>query len=147
MEIIVKENDAIRRQYSSAKTSRYLYLIAILLFFTGLATHDIRWIIPFTLPLFIFGYAFLRPLRIAKFSDDIFTSCWPHENVRGYAEISRIINLNPYGEILFFIIIVYKKGILFKKINIAWIPTDQGILEHLKARGVKVWNIWFGQEK
>jgi hypothetical protein len=29
----------------------------------------------------------------------------------------------------------------------AWIPTDQGIIEHLTARGVKFWNFWFWQEK
>ena len=67
--------------------------------------------------------------------------------VRDYDEIRRIINLSPYEESLFFIIIVYKKGILFEKINMAWIPTDQGIIEHLKARGVKFWNFWFWQEK
>ena len=147
MEIIVKENGAIRSQYSSAKTSRYLYIIPVLLFCAGLATHDIRWIFFFSLPLFIFGYLFLRPLRISLFSDDTFTSSWPHVGVRGYDEIRRIINVSPYCNSLYSIIIVYKKGILFQKINMAWIPTDQGIIEHLKARGVKFWNLWFWQEK
>ena len=147
MEIIVEENYAIRSAYASAKVTRYFYIVPIVLFFAALSTCNIYWIVPFALSLFIFGYVFLCFLRIASFSDDTFTSSWPHERVRAYEEIRRIINLSPYEEILFCIIIVYKKGILFKKINIAWIPTDQGILEHLKARGVKVWNIWFGQEK
>jgi|GEM_PF-1317298 len=147
MKIIVKENYIIRNAYASAKLMRYLYIIPIALFLAVLSTCDIYWIVPFALQLILFGYVFLCPLRIASFSDDTFTSSWPHENVRGYDEIRRIINLRPYIWILAFIVIVYKKGILFKKINIAWIPTDQGILEHLKARGVKVWNIWFGQEK
>lgn len=147
MEIIVKENDAIRSQYFWARFRRYLYAIPIILFFAALSTRDVLWIIPFLLPLFLFGYAFLRPLRISSFSDDTFTSSWPREHSRNYDEIRRIINLSPYEESLFFIIIVYKKGILFEKINMAWIPTDQGIIEHLKARGVKFWNFWFWQEK
>jgi len=147
MEIVVKENYVIRSAYSHAKLMRYLYIIPIMLFFAGIATHDIRWIVPFTLPLFIFGYLSFRPLRISSFSDDTFTSSWPREHSRNYDEIRRIINLSPYEESLFFIIIVYKKGILFEKINMAWIPTDQGIIEHLKARGVKFWNFWFWQEK
>lgn len=147
MEIVEKENYVIRSAYSHAKLMRYLYIIPIMLFFAGIATHDIRWIVPFTLPLFIFGYLSLRPLRISSFSDDTFTSSWPRENTRNYDEIRRIINLSPYEESLFFIIIVYKKGILFEKINMAWIPTDQGILEHLKSRGVKIRNLWFWQEK
>jgi len=147
MEVTVKENDAIRSQYFWAKFRLYMYIIPLILFFAGLATRDIYWIIPFTLPLFLFGYAFLRPLRISSFSDDTFTSSWPREGVRRYDEIRRIINLSPYEESLFFIIIVYKKGILFEKINMAWIPTDQGIIEHLKEREVKFWNFWFWQEK
>jgi len=147
MEIIVKENDTIQSAYSHAKILRYFYVIPIILFYCALSTHDIYWIIPFTVPLFLFGYAFLRPLRISSFSGDTFTSSWPQEITRSYDEIRRIINLSPYEETLFFIIIVYKKGILFEKINMAWIPTDQGIVEHLKSRGVKFWNFWFWQEK
>lgn len=147
MTIVVKENDTIRSAYSHAKVMRYLYIIPIVLFFAGLATRDIFWVVPFILPLIVFGFAFLRPLRISTFSDDSFTSSWPYEEERNYDDIRRIINLSPYEETLFFIIIVYKKGILFEKINMAWIPTDQGILEHLKARGVKIWNFWFWQEK
>ena len=98
MEVTVKENDAIRSQYFWAKFRLYMYIIPLILFFAGLATRDIYWIIPFTLPLFLFGYAFLRPLRISSFSDDTFTSSWPREGVRRYDAIRRIINLSPYEE-------------------------------------------------
>jgi hypothetical protein len=147
MEIIVKENDVIRSQYSSASWMRYLYAINIFVAIGALSTKTLLAVVISSVQLYVFGLAFLRPLRISSFSDDSFTSSWPQENTRGYDEIRRIINLSPYEESLFFLIIVYKKGILFEKINMAWIPTDQGILEHLKARGVKVWNLWFWQEK
>ena len=126
---------------------RYMYAIIIFVAIGALATKSILPVVLSIVQLYVFGLAFLRPLRISSFSDDTFTSSWPHVGVRGYEEIRRIINLSPYEESLFFIIIVYKKGILFEKINMAWIPTDQGIIEHLKARGVKFWNFWFWQEK
>lgn len=147
MKIVVKENDTIRSAYSHAKVMRYLYAIAIFVAIGGFATRELWPIVISIAQLYVFGLAFLRPLRISSFSDDSFTSSWPQENTRGYDEIRRIINLSPYEESLFFIIIVYKKGILFDKINMAWIPTDQGIVEHLKSRGVKFWNFWFWQEK
>ena len=126
---------------------RYLYAIMIFVAIGAFATKSLLPIVLSIVQLYVFGLAFLRPLRISSFSDDTFTSSWPHVGVRGYDEIRRIINLSPYEESLFFIIIVYKKGIMFEKINLAWIPTDQGIIEHLKARGVKFWNFWFWQEK
>ncbi len=147
MEIIVKDNDAIRSQYSSAKFIRYLYIIPVILFFAALLTYDAIWIILFSIPLYIFGFLFLRPLRIASFSDDAFTAAWPREEVRSYNEIRRVISMSPYCNILSSIVIVYTKGLLFEKINIAWIPVDQCIIEHLKAHGVKIWNLWFWQEK
>lgn len=147
MEIIVKENDAIRSQYFWAKFRRYMYVINVFVAIGALSTKTLLAVVISSVQLYVFGLAFLRPLRISSFSDDTFTSSWPREGVRRYDEIRRIINLSPYEESLFFIIIVYKKGILFQKINMAWIPTDQGIIEHLKARGVKFWNFWFWQEK
>jgi len=147
MEIIVKENDAIRSQYFWARFRRYMYVINVLVAIGALSTKTFFAVVISSVQLYIFGLAFLRPLRISSFSDDTFTSSWPREHSRNYDEIRRIINLSPYEESLFFIIIVYKKGILFEKINLAWIPTDQGIIEHLKARGVKFWNFWFWQEK
>jgi len=147
MEIIVKENDAIRSQYTGSKWMRYLYAINIFVAIGALSTKTLLAVVISSIQLYIFGLIFLRPLRIAKFSDDTFTSSWPRENVRGYDEIRRIINVSPYCSSLYSVIIVYKKGILFEKINMAWIPTDQGIIEHLKARGVKFWNFWFWQEK
>jgi len=147
MKIVVKENSVIRSAYSHAKLMRYLYAINICVAIGALSTKTFLAVVISSVQLYIFGLAFLRPLRISSFSDDTFTSSWPREGVRGYDEIRRIINLSPYEESLSFIIIVYKKGILFEKINMAWIPTDQGIIEHLKARGVKFWNFWFWQEK
>lgn len=147
MEIVVKENDTIRSAYSHAKVMRYMYIINVLVAAGALSTKTLLAVVISSVQLYIFGLAFLRPLRISSFSDDTFTSSWPREGVRRYDEIRRIINLSPYEESLFFIIIVYKKGILFEKINMAWIPTDQGILEHLKTHGVKIWNLWFWQEK
>jgi len=147
MKIVVKENATIRSAYSHAKLMRYLYVINICVAFGALSTKTLLAVVISSVQLYIFGLAFLRPLRISSFSDDTFTSSWPREEARNYDEIRHIINLSPYEESLFFIIIVYKKGILFEKINMAWIPTDQGIVEHLKARGVKFWNLWFWQEK
>lgn len=147
MDIVVKENHPIRNAYSHASLMRYMYVINIFVAVGALATKTLLAFVITPIQLYLFGLIFLRPLRISSFSDDTFTSSWPREGERSYDEIRRIINMCPYEESLFFIIIVYKKGFLFEKINMAWIPTDQGILEHLKSRGVKIWNLWFWQEK
>lgn len=147
MNIDVKENDAIKSTYSFAGPFRFSYIIILFVAFGGFLTRELLPIIISVFELYAFGFICLRPLRISSFSDDTFTSSWPREEVRAYDEIRRIINLSPYCSMLYSVIIVYKKGILFKKINIVWIPTDQGIIEHLKARGVKFWNFWFWQEK
>lgn len=146
MEIQVQENDTVRSAYSFAGPFRYTYIMAIVLFIASLTTYDIFWIIPFTVPLYVFGFICLRPMRIASFSDESLKATWPRKEVRRYEEIRRIINISPYDYCVHFIIIVYKKGILFEKVNMAWIPVDQGIIEHLKAHGVKIWNLWFWQE-
>lgn len=147
MDIVVRENHAVRECYSWAKMLRLFYVVSIIIALGGLLTRDPWFIIPFTAQLYVFGILFMRPIRFTSFSDDGCTAIWPKAKTVSYDQFSSMTVLNPYEEVVHFVFIVYKRGLLVAKFNLCWIPADQGILQHLKAHGVKVRNLWFWQEK
>lgn len=147
MEIVVKENDMIRSQYSHARLLRYLYAIPTIVAFGALLTRELVPILLSCLGLYVFGIFFLRHIRIYSFSDEHLSATWPKDITVRYDSIRIIINISPYDYYTHWLFIKYKRGFLTCKFNLCWIPTDQGIIEHLKSKGVKVRNLWFWQEK
>lgn len=147
MEIIPRENDEIRSAYSFAKFFKYLYIIPVFVAFGGLLTKELIPIVISAAGLYIFGILCLRPMRITSFSDAHLTATWPEAKTVRYDSIRAILNMNPYSDYKYWLFIKYKTGFLITRFNFCWIPTDQGIIEHLKSKDVTIRNLWFWQEK
>ena len=147
MEILVKENDTIRGAYSFANFFRYLYVLPVIVAFGYLLTKELIPICIAPLILYIFGILCLRPMRITSFSDEHFTAIWPESKTVRYDSIRAVLNMNPYSDYTYWLFIKYETGFLITRFNFCWIPVDQGIIEHLKSRGVKIRNLWFWREK
>jgi len=147
MEIVIRENDEIRSAYGFAKFFRRLYVIPVFVALGGLLTKEIIPIGISAAGLYLFGILCLRPMRITSFSDEHFTAIWPESKTVRYDSIRAVLNMNPYSDYTYWLFIKYETGFLITRFNFCWIPVDQGILEHLKSRGVKIRNLWFWQEK
>jgi hypothetical protein len=147
MELHVQENDAIKSQYRWAKMLRVMYVVPIAVALGGLLTRELIPVLISFAELYVFGILFLRPIRIVTFSSEWFKAVWPNEKDVRYDTIQKIVNISPYSGDLHFMLLIYKQGLLLAKFNFCWVPVDQGIIEHLKAHGVKIRNLWFWQEK
>ena len=147
MEIIVVENDAIRVQYSWVRLFRYIYYFFVFLVVGHIFASGIWFALPGALFLYTTGVPFTRNIRISAFRDEQIVVTWPDECTIAYESIRRIINLSPYDYNVHYLLIIYRNGFLLEKYHMCWIPADQSIIEHLKAHNVKIWNLWFWQEK
>lgn len=147
MDISVCENNRIRAAYSGIWAMKIIFFIGVLL--TILFAYSVvpTAAIPCAIFSSIFWIVGFRTIRIIMFTDD-FIQINSHRNMEiYYSSISIVINISPYDNDYHAIVIVTREGFVMGRLNLGYIPVNQGIIEHLKARGVKIRNFWFWQEK
>ena len=147
MKIIVKENDVMQRLYRCASLMRYIFIVAVVIAIASILSGNVVCLLLSAVMLYIFGVVFLRPIRIESLQDDYIAVKWPKVSAVKYDSVRIVVNLSPYDYDVHHLFVVYKTGVLIMKFNFCWVPINQGILEHLKSKGVKVRNLWFWQEK
>lgn len=140
--------------YSNTLFIRVLCYFSVALFGTSIialiakAALKFWWLIPVGIIHCIVTYiAGFRVMRISSFTETAIDIRWPTRRQLAYDSVTQIINLSPYAYCYYALVMITKEGLILGRFNICYVPTDQGIIEHLKTHGVKVRNLWFWQEK